>query len=70
MDLLCYLSFYPVALPGGAAALRLYSHFPNSTVNYIFREIREIRAKLIVNCQFSIVNLTMAFLGIQHIDYQ
>ena len=26
MDLLYYLSFYPVALAGGAAALRLYSH--------------------------------------------
>ncbi len=70
MDLLCYLSFYPVALGWRRSTLRLYSHFPNSTVNYIFREIREIRAKLIVNCQFSIVNLTMAFLGTQYVDYQ
>ena len=53
MDLLCYLSFYPVALGWRRSTLRLYSHFPNSTVNYIFREIR---AKLIVNCQFSIFN--------------
>ena len=56
MDLLCYLSFYPVALGWRRSTLRLYSHFPNSTVNYIFREIREIRAKLIVNCQLSIFN--------------
>ena len=54
MDLLCYLSFYPVALAGGAAALRLYSHWVCSMNK--FRVIREIRAKLIVNCQFSIFN--------------
>ena len=51
MGLLCYLLFYPVALGWRRSTLRLYSHFPNSTVNYIFREIR---AKLIVNSQFSI----------------
>ena len=54
MDLLRYLPFYPVALAGGAAALRLYSHWVCSTNK--FRVIREIRAKLIVNCQFSIFN--------------
>ena len=28
MDLLCYLSFYPVALGGRRSTLRLYSHCP------------------------------------------
>ncbi len=51
MDLLRYLPFYPVALAGGAAALRLYSHWVCST-----NKFRVIRAKLIVNCQFSIFN--------------
>ena len=36
------------------STLRLYSHWVRSTDK--FRVIREIRAKLIVNCQFSIFN--------------
>ena len=50
MNLLCYSSFYPVALPGGAAryASTIMSNFQLS--------IDEVCAKLIVNCQFSIVN--------------
>ena len=54
MDLLYYLSFYPVALGWRRSTLRLYSHWVCSTNK--FRVIREIRAKLIVNCQFSIFN--------------
>ena len=36
------------------STLRLYSHWVRSTDK--FRVIREIRAKLIFNCQFSIFN--------------
>ena len=53
MDLLRYLSFYPVALAGGAA--RCASTHMVCPTNK-FRVIREIRAKLIVNSQFSIFN--------------
>ena len=61
MNLLRYLPFYPVALAGGAAALRLYSHWVCSTNK--FRVIREIRAKLIVNCQLSILNFQLSNSG-------
>ena len=46
MDLLYYLSFYPVALAGGAAALRLYSCRACSIDNW--------KMKKIFNSQFSI----------------
>ena len=50
MNLLCYSSFYPIAWAGGAArcASTIMSNFQLS--------IDEVCAKLIVNCQFSIVN--------------
>ena len=53
MYLLCYLSFYPVALGWRRSTLRLYSHFPNLTGNYNFRVIRPYIFS-IVNFQFSI----------------
>lgn len=51
MDLLCYLSFYPVSLGWRRSTLRLYSHWVCST-----NKFREIRAKLIVNRPLSIVH--------------
>ena len=48
MDLLRYLSFYPVALAGGAAALRLYSCGACSIDNW--------KMEKIFNSQLSIAN--------------
>jgi len=48
MYLLCYLSFYPVALAGGAAALRLYSCEACSIDNW--------KMEKIFNSQLSIVH--------------
>ena len=69
MNLLCYSLFYPVAWAGGAArcASTFMSNFQFSIFNFqLFCastrfpncqfSIDEVRAKLIVNCPFSIVN--------------